>query len=541
MRLFLILSITLLILTTITHASIQILTNPILPIFVGNTNIIINKHTFVSYLNITDFIDLKNNLKQQIIFVRNNKNDSTMASELTEQAWLLNTQIEHLLQAIQPNLRKKRGLINLGGSISKWLFGTLDHEDGEKINSVLNHLNKNDHSIQEKINNQMSIAKEFMSRTNESLYRIRSNVITTMKLLEKYQERINVINALHLIINSLISLENNLNQIINAITFAHLNKVHPTFLSLNNLESILSKMRSLYHKDELAHFKNKQNFYKFLGIQLIFDKKRIIFLIHFPVLYTKQFKSYFIYPVPIQTNIISPIKPYLVLNEKTKEFQYEDDLCEKIEDTFYCKNHLENNDDCVVNIIEKNDATNCTTLPVHFDTLMVNQVTPQNVLLTTPTLTNMIEKCQDERHYTVHPGSYLISIPNKCLITIGTETFYSAEENISEATVILLPSINMSLLEKDESSLNLQTMNLEEIKHITSIVNSQKKLLLQNNEKINHQSWLWITILICVIICILIYFGVRCYYRINYPFPIVQMVQRRNKTENRSPAQPDQP
>jgi hypothetical protein len=118
---------------------------------------------------------------------------------------------------------------------------------------------------------------------------------------------------------------------------------------------------------------------------------------------------------------------------------------------------------------------------------------------------------------------------------------YSAEETILKATVILLPSINMSLLEKHESSLKLQTMNLEEIKHITFIVNNQKKLSLPNNEKNYHQIWLWITILFCMIICILMYCGVSCYYKINYPLSIFQMVQRRKRTEAGSPTQPDQP
>lgn len=360
-------------------ASIQQLTNPVLPILLGNTKIISNKHTFVSYINITDFFELKNNLKLQVVFITKNKNESTMSNKLTGQAWSIIYQIEHLLEAIIPNIRKKRGLINFGGTVSKWLFGTLDHEDGERINSVLNHLNKNDHLIQEKINEQMSIAKDFMVKTNQSLFQIRSNIITTMQLIEKYQEHINAINALHLIINSLISLESTLSQIINAITFAHLNKIHPIFLSLHNLESMIIKMNSLYNKNQLVDFQHTQNYYKFLGIQLIFSKERIIFLIHFPLLYPLLFKSYFVYPIPIQNKIISPPKPYLILNEKTRRYQYQEDLCEKIENTFYCKNHLETNEDCVVNIVTSNMASNCSSLLVHLDldTPTANQVTPQ--------------------------------------------------------------------------------------------------------------------------------------------------------------------
>lgn len=522
---------------------IQELTNPILPIYLGNAKVISSKHTFVSYLNISNFFDLRDNLKTQISFLAENKNINIMSNELTKQAWSLLSQVDQLLEAIRPTIRKRRGLINIGGTISKWLFGTLDHEDGERINLVLDHLSKNDHLLQEKINNEISLTKELMLKTNKSLFEIKSNVEISMNLIKQYQDNINVINALNLIINSLISLENSLNQLMNAITFAHLNKVHPTFLSFNNLQIMIQKMLSLYHNDQIAIFKEQHNFYKFLGIQIVFNKERIIFLIHFPILNSVQFKTYFVYPVPIQYKIIPPPRPYLILNEKTEEFQYEEELCEKIEETFYCKNHLEDNIDCIVDIITRNNASHCNTLSVHIDVVTANQVTPNNVLLTTPTTTLVTEVCQEEKHTELQSGSYLISLYDNCYIKTSTEAFYSSEDTLLEARVIQLPTLNMSLIESNLITIKLKSIDLSEIKHIASVVRDQAKLQLPKEIKPSTSSWsygLWI--LTGVIMCLMTCIGVSCYYKISYPYPLVNLRMKKKKEEipmtDESPTQP---
>ena len=313
--------------------------------------------------------------------------------------------------------------------------------------------------------------------------------------------------------------------------------MHPSFLPLSNLDIIIRKMNSVYNKDQLVHFKNKQNYYKFLGIQLTFKGERIIFFIHYPLLYPQQFKSYFIYPVPIHNKIISPPKPYLILNEKTKEFQYEDDSCEKIEDDFYCKNHLETVEDCVVNILTKNRAMNCSTLSVHLESQIINQVTPQNLLLSTPTASLVIEVCENEKHNELHPGSYLISIPEKCHVSIGREIFYSSDDTLSPALIVQLPSLNVSLLKEHATSLKLKSLNFDEIKQITSIMNDQSKLVLPPSEETHHSSWLWITVLICVIVCVMTYFGIRCYYRVNYPYPLIKLTRKKKNEDSESPTQ----
>lgn len=518
-------------------ASIHSLTNPILPISLGNSRIIAGKHTFVSYINISNYFELRNNIILQLNFINNKNDTSDMAQELIKQAWSMLQQVDDLLQVIDAKNRKRRGLFNIGGSISKWLFGTLDHEDGEKIDSILNHLNKQNHLLQDRINTHTTIAENFMAKINSTLNQMKSNILISKHLIDKYQIEINTINILHLIINSLIGLQNSLTQLVNSITFAYLNKIHPTFLPMNDLEAINGKMASLYDKSQLVHFKHTYSYYEFMGVQIVFSEDRIIFLVHYPLLNPRWFKTFFIYPIPIQGQIILPPKPYLILNEKTEELQYEEEICEKIDDTFYCKNHLETNIDCVAAIIIQNNASRCTSVPVNIETHTVNQINSKNILMTTPTSLLVNEICEVERQSQVPPGSYLISLSGKCHVKIDKEVFYSEEETFPRSThLIQLSPLNMTTVtQMHKSTIKLKTMDLKEIQHLTSIMHDQNKLVLPEVIKTtSDMSWLWIVFL-GIVSCLVTYLVVSCYYKISYPFPLLDLHSLR------SPRQPDQP
>lgn len=531
---------------SLNNALIQKLTNPILPMNLENSRIIISKHTFVSYLDISELRKIKSNLQEQVNFIIERKNFTDMSDKLIKQAQSLLFQNDHLLETILPNMRHKRGLINLGGKISKWLFGTLDSEDGKRIDTILDYLNNNDHLLKDEINNEISYSKEFMSKTNHSLFQIKSNILTIKSLIDKYQDSINEINTLELIINCLITLQNQLNQIVNAITFATLNKIHPTLLSIENLNTIINKMQDLYSLNQIAQFKSKHSYYMFFGIQLLYKDERIIFLIHCPILMTTPFKTFFLYPVPIQNKIIPPQKPYLILNENNELYQYQEELCEKIEDTFYCHNHLQAEEDCIVSIILKNEAKNCSTVSVHVEKMIANQISPQNILLTTPSYTIITEGCSIEKHQELQPGSYLITIPEKCHYTINQEQFSSENENLSPVTIIELPSLDVSKLRGRSNKIKLNSMDIEELSHLAKKMNNHHEIALPVEPKENHSIPTWLLVIICFLICAITYIGVTCYYRNCYPYPIKLFRRKKNLNEAFSlnddqPSQPVQP
>lgn len=502
------------------HCSIQNLSNPIVPILIANTSIISDKHTFVSYLNVTELKEMQNNLNLQLNFIIQSKNLSSMTDKLIKQCQALYLQNRHLLNAIYPKLRTKRGLINLGGKISNWLFGTLDSDDGERINNVLNYLKKNDHIIEGKINSQISLTKEFMNNTYENLLHIKTNINITMNLINSFRHEINEINMLHLIINSLNSLRNQLEQIVDAITFANLNKIHSAFLSLENLDSIVLKLKSIYPSEQLVNFKNQHSYYRFFGIELLFEPERIIFLIHCPIISSTRFQTYFIYPIPLQNRIISSPKPYLILNEEKRLYQYEEEPCEEIEKTSYCKNHLRSDQECIVDIITENKPTTCNTIRVNIQNAIIKRVTTNNILFTTPNQSVITESCSVIKHHTLAPGSYLLTLSNQCQVNINEEKFTTSNNDILPARLIQLPALDVSSLHQHPFTIGLRDMNLEVMKQIAAKVNAQHTIHLPEETSNGPSVPTWTIVLCCVLVCLLIGIGVKLYYQMCYPLSI---------------------
>lgn len=520
-------------------ALIQRLTNPILPIKLKTTRIISTKYTFVSHLNISELAETKHDLDRHLFSLTEKRNLSGFAHQLFL-ARLLSSSTDNLLQSLYPPIRQKRGLINLGGKISKWLFGTLDADDGQKIDTIMNHLNNNAHLLQDKINDQISLTTEFMSTTYHSLEQIKSNVVIISRLISNYSEIFNEINALRLITDSFLILEMQLNQIINAIAFANLNQIHPIFLSSKNLNSIINKMKSIYPLEQIAKFQHQPSYYSFLGIQLIFKHERIIFLIHFPTLLPKSFDTYYILPIPLNNKILLLRQAYLTINERDRLYQYQEEPCAEIESTYYCKNFLQLDNDCIVNIMTTNAAPNCTTLPVRINKSLAHQVTPTNILFVTALNTIITESCSIVKHHELQPGSYLLTLTDGCYFTLDGEKFVHENSTLSPATIIQLPSLNISSVQELPLHINLDDLGLEAIRHISEKALSQHKIFLpslQSNE--GNSLHFWILLAISIIALVLIFVGITCYYRLCYPYPYAR--NNHSATTIDQPSQPSQP
>jgi hypothetical protein len=125
---------------------------PILPFYLGNARILESKHTFLHYIEYKPLITQFNAIKRlyNILEKSLTHNNATRAfgdnlhftnsNNLIVHAQYLLSQLEIKLNNIKPRNRYKRGIINVGGKIAKWLFGTLDSDDGEKYDKAINDL-----------------------------------------------------------------------------------------------------------------------------------------------------------------------------------------------------------------------------------------------------------------------------------------------------------------------------------------------------------------------------------------------------------------
>lgn len=80
--------------------------------------------------------------------------------------------------------RRKRGLINLGGKIANWLFGTMDSDDKAEIEQHLKTIDLNNHNAIANLNKQIKINNELQSNLKTLQKRMNESLISTLKTLQ---------------------------------------------------------------------------------------------------------------------------------------------------------------------------------------------------------------------------------------------------------------------------------------------------------------------------------------------------------------------
>lgn len=112
-------------------------------------------HSYDIVLHVIDpseILDVINKLEQNI-----NTYDFSINRQIA------NHKIESLRNKVKTLIphRHKRGLINLGGNILNWVFGTMDDQDRKTIEKHLNTADENSHAIIQELNQQVKINDNF--------------------------------------------------------------------------------------------------------------------------------------------------------------------------------------------------------------------------------------------------------------------------------------------------------------------------------------------------------------------------------------------
>lgn len=157
--------------------------------------------------------------------------------------------------------RFRRGLINVVGNVERWLFGTMDNEDREQIWNYLRISEENSHNAIDAINEQIKINKNF----NESIETLKKTILDDReKILNTYNRIQNSISKIvknQLFLDQMTKLrfiENKVNQIQDNVVSAKYNIIHPSILTLeelNEYEIDLHKLKLI--KMGVLEYKNK--------------------------------------------------------------------------------------------------------------------------------------------------------------------------------------------------------------------------------------------------------------------------------------------
>nr|CAH7768152.1 unnamed protein product [Callosobruchus chinensis] len=470
--------------------SVTTLKAPIFPYHVGNAKIPQNFHTFIHYIDTHPLVQQLSNIQssyKQLADILNfsesdtSNNHISLSGSLTHTKILI-TEASRKLNNIIPHSRQKRGLLNIIGTSSKFLFGTMDADDEQKINNAIYELQTTENSVQNQLKMQVSLTKELIDNYKSTIALLSSNqrlIKSKLYILENSINKTlgsvtNYLKAEHVWQQIILNCQNFitfLDNLENAIMFTKLNTLHSTVISESELESNVKHMIKLYGSKKVPEFKNFNSFYLIADTKVIFSYQKIIFSIRFPIFHDETFQLFRLYPIPIKHSTILPSHPYLALG--TSRQQYEDEECPMIEDIYICKDHLEPIQGCFYKLLKEAEFSTCQfTLLTVLEPII--EAVSENRILIIPAEKpiKVIKICRQEEPLLIETPS-LIQLPEDCGIQINTSKFWNKKE-VEKGNPWFLPEIKFwesKINFTANAALKLNTIDLKKIEKIQEKAN----------------------------------------------------------------------
>jgi hypothetical protein len=472
-------------LTSSQHIEIITLDNQILPFHLGQSKVIESKHTFIHYVEIKPLIKLLDNTINYFNIINNtfyNNNTTfktqsaayrnTLKDSLTQVHYLIK-ESQNKLNNLTPHLRSKRGLIDIIGKTSKFLFGTLDSDDAAKYENAFKILNHNQNSLNKQMQLQISISQNLIDNYNHTITTLNTNQILIKTKLKHFEHNVyktfddisaflraqNILNQVILNCQNLITFLDNLED---AITFAKLRTLHSSVISTSELKNILDNLTHLYGKNKIPQFTNILSYYQIADLRVSFANNTILFSIHMPILNSDIFNLYHIYPIPQSNLTIVPPNPYLLLSTQLHQYQEED--CLHIEDSRICENKLTPNDeDCIASMILNAVMKKCHLTKVQLEKPIKQLISNSHVLII-PTKQMRIKKTCNNVGFTILKQPSLVKIPQHCEVECDDFRFKNEKDSL-QGEPFLLPEIKIEENREETvtRSLILHQVDLDEI------------------------------------------------------------------------------
>lgn len=475
----------------------------IIPIKLGTAKIKEYSHTLILFYDLNLLIDEVNRLHDQTINISNiilvNK---YYYSETFNYLQILNvtmTKTETKLLEIIPHPKRiKRGLINGIGSIFKAITGNLDAADGERYEHLINQLQNNQNKLGKNVLKENSLCLDIIKNFNKTIVKILHNEQTLKSkilLIDKaMNQQLNretafvIKDTLNQLINSFEIFNSILQDIENSITFAKINVMHPSIITIKDLYKQVLKLKGDIKSSQLPFEINLENILlleKLIKVEGFILNNKITYLLHIPIMYSDVFNYYHIYSVPIpdknQFKMVIPKSKYLLENKL--HYQHTNDICIKINPQKYIceidevpmKENYENSS-CEMQILLTTRSTVCQQSVVKISRSVVQQLDITNQFIGVFVNTSVINlKCNVQDETVKLYGTYLINIPKNCILTFNNESIVNKQKtiNVNNYPVLLFESNNVinNNHVMDNLTINLEDIKFDEINKISKQIN----------------------------------------------------------------------
>lgn len=395
--------------------------------------------------------------------------------------------IRHNLETLVPH-RFKRGLINIGGSLFRWLFGTMDSEDRVSIEEHLKSIDLNSHNTISNVNKQIKINNDLQNNLN---------------ILE------NKINENRKLINQLIRNPNSLLQrsIKELIFLSLLSDLQLLESEIDKIqENIMSSKhnlmsRSILTVEEIETYDIDISKFKEIKCSLLKMSDKLIFILSIPNQTKIAASKYKLISIPNKSK-----EEIIIPNENILLFENQVYIDNKIR---YIK-QLKEADKCSKSLMKKKYEY-CTKQIIN--NYQIIEVTP-NILLIKNAKNSELIDCNNKSH--ILNNNYIVRFSN-CTLYMNNVKF-SNKENIIDNNIIIP---NYSKPDNVTLLLNLNDIHLKQIENIEKI-----NEIKTHSTSSSILSYTTITIIVTVIIVYTIFQNLNKIKNVK-----IKVLNRENKSE----------
>nr|CAI5835495.1 unnamed protein product [Callosobruchus analis] len=451
-----------------------------MPIKLGTSKITKNEHlilySFDVNLVISEVDKLKLKTEKVERLVRQNFEHYNHSANYLNMLYFLERKVDGKLNDIFPStyetfpsfsIRIKRGLVNGLGSIFKAITGNLDARDGERFESLISELQNNQNKISEAINSQSTLSVELIDNFNKTISRVTHNQLVLENKIKKlssylietqayernsilFRDTITEIIYLYQVIISI------LQDVENSISFAKLGIMHPSIIKPSYLMKALNSIapKSLAGKLPIeVTLDNSSIFEKLIKISCYTVHRKVVYILHVPIVYRSQFDYYHLYAIPIfhksQFKAVIPSGKYLVKNELH--------ICNEID-----LRRIEKTNPCEVQLLESRSPTTCQEVDAVITEPMMKRLhDSRQWILLIPTETTITLRCEKGQEMTRVLRSYLVEIPTGCTLQLNEDWITNQEPVSIENQPILFPNINVNISLSNPKNFTLQLDQVE--------------------------------------------------------------------------------
>lgn len=425
-----------------------------------------------------------------------------------------------IIQHVSSRTRRRRGLINMVGTLSKTLFGTLSNDDLDYINNEIDKLYKHTNTISQGLSNQTKIIKLLLNNANhdmETMGKINNEYLRDIKInhqeINKNKIDVRIANQLTITGFLLADLQEDTTTILNAIGDASHGIIHPQLFSPDNLYTGIKS----YEKDANTIFwpdNTPTNYHRIIEmstINILLRNNKLTYILDIPILEQDLLDIKHVIPIPRpQGNAyvaLIPESPLLLINQPHTSYlpmtETLLDKCRKTDKIHVCERNqpsflLNEIDSCDSQIINRKIKTmthpKCQTALFTITELTYIQLTQQQGYLLFPKGIQHIDGICGN-----HPEQITITKPsriystNECtLMTNGailkmnptTNTTYNLILNKNITIPFNTSDINLILDKLTPIQHHLDVNELKQLNH--NLDEIQNQIDLTKNERRTH-------------------------------------------------------